>query len=536
MRESFPETPERARPAGWPGILAALSLFSLLWFLSLGKSLTGDEALTVALAGVPFRTMISQVGLESHVPGYYALMWAWVRIFGQDLSLLRVLSLVPALAAIALAGRRLSPRMMLLLCTSPFLLHLSVELRMYGLLALCGTAFLVLSGIVEQSRARVPFILLTALCAVSVWIHHFAWPGVAASAILLLRKRRYADCAVLLAVTAVLYTPWLPMIAGQIDRFAPGSEGSGFDLTGMSGPLQMLAGVPFSAAGTLLRFSAGTSAFRFDLFSLGSIRFWALPGAMLSLVFLASIIMRFRRTGSVPAVMLLLMLPVCLLRPSARHFALFFPAFLLLVSNGLEGPERWRRVATAASVALALLLCIQFAGRTTLPQRCTYDRDLREAATVAGAAAEAEGMPVAVFLDSYSSLAFLLHLRDEGYASVETWSPHGEMFADGWFIHPDPASGMAYLLHDTDSLVSDLEERLGDTFVLLANDPRAVGGRPYGGLNRLLGRGSDTVSDEDLMDVLQSHGTLSGLDLPGSEGPFSAFVFESSRVPDAAIP
>ncbi len=536
MKEPIPETPERARPAGWPGILAAVSLFSLLWFLSLGKSLTGDESLTVSLAGAPFRAMIDQVGLDCHVPGYYTLMWAWLRVFGNDLSMLRVLPLLTVLAAVVLAGRRLSARMMLLLCTSPFLLHLSIELRMYGLLALCGTAFLVVLRDVESSRSRTPFILLTALCAVSVWIHHFAWPGVAVSVILLLRKRRYADCAVLLAVTAVLYTPWLPMMAGQIGRFAPGSDVAASDLIGRSGPLQMLAGVPFSAAGTLLRFSAGTSPFSFEQFSLRALDAWVLPGAALFMLFLASIASRLRRVEAVPAVILLLMIPVCLLRPSARHFALFFPAFLLLVSNGLEGREKWRRIATAASASLALVLCIPFLTRTTLPQRCTYDRDLREAALVAGAAAEARDIPIAVYLDSYTSLAFLLHLRDEGYGSVETWNPHEEMFAEGWFIYRDPACGMAYLLHDSDSLVSALEERLGGTFVLLANDPRVLGGRPYGELNRLLGRGSDTMSDEDLMDVLQSHGTYSGLDLPGSEGPFSAFVFETSRAPDAAVP
>lgn len=536
MRESLRETPLLTRPAGWPGILAALSLFSLLWFLSLGKSLTGDEALTVALAGVPFRTMIAQVGLESHVPGFYALVWAWLRVFGNDLSILRVLPLLTALATIVLAGRRLSARMMLLLCTSPFLLHLSVELRMYGLLALCGTTLLIVLREVAASRARRPFILLAALCALSVWVHHFAWPGVAASAILLLRRRRFADCAVLLAVTALLYTPWLPMIAGQIGRFAPGSEGTASGLMDTSGPLQMLAGVPFSAAGTLLRFSAGTSVFSFDLFSLRSLGFWAFPGALLTLLFIVSAASRLRRIEAVPAVILLLMLPVCLLRPSARHFALFFPAFLLLISNGLEGSGKLRRAATGTSVALALALCVQFAGRTTLPQRCTYDRDLREAAMVAGAAAEGEDIPIAVYLDSYSTLAFLLHLRDEGYGSVETWNPHAEMFAGGWYIYPDPGEGMAFLLHDSDSLFESIASEAGGPFVLVANDPRVVGGRPFGGADRLLGRGSDTVSDEDLMQALESVGRTVPLPLASSEGPFSAFRVEPFRPGSALAP
>lgn len=522
--------------AGWPLVLACATLLSVLWLLSIDRSLTGDEALTIALARAPFGAMIEQVGQDSHVPGYYTLMWLWVRLFGHRLATLRLISLLPALASVILAGRRFSWRLMLLMCSSPYLLHLSVELRMYGLLALCGLLLVLLLREVEASRTRGPLLLLTALCALSVWIHHFAWPGVAASAIILLRRRRFRDCAILLSATLVLYLPWVPMIARQLGRFAPGSDAASSDLVGMAGPLQMLLGIPFSIAGTLLRFSAGTSAFSFDLFSIRELGPWAVPGAVSAVILLAGAAWGLKRAGAPVKALLILMITVALLRPSARHFSLFYPAFALSASIGLPLQGRLRAPVAGCILALSLALCLKFASGTTLPQRCSHDRDFAEAALVAGGEAEARGVPIVAYLDNYSTLALLLHLEDLGYGGVEVLHPHAGIFLQDRFIYLTPGEGTAFLMHDTDSLVGSLASETGGAFVLLANDPGVVGGRPFGDRNRILGRGSDTMSDEDLVEVLEAAGTLSGLPLPSSEGPFSAFLFESSGTSDVPDP
>ena len=86
-----------------------------------------------------------------------------------------------------------------------------------------------------------------------------------------------------------------------------------------------------------------------------------------------------------PVLILLLwvLVPLSFLRPSARHFALAFPAFMLLATRGIQGlSELYRRVAAAICAGLMLLFCIFFSILTVIPQRCTFQRDFREAAMV----------------------------------------------------------------------------------------------------------------------------------------------------------
>jgi len=522
-------------PAGRGLVLAAVVILSLLWFLSWDRSLIGDEALTIAIARGTMGSLIEQVCIDIHMPGYYVLLWLWIRAFGPVLVSIRIFALLPAIALVVLSGRRISRGLMLLLCCSPFLLHLSIELRMYGLLALAGGVILHLLRRVDESRSRGRFALLVVACCLSVWIHFFAWPGVAASAALLLYRRRFRDCAILTGCALLSIFPWISQIPAQMDGFIHGMDYATLELTQRAGFMETLAGFPLSIAGTLLRFSSGTCGYSFGLFSVRSLEPWAALGFVLFAVFIAAAVAGVRRAGAPAVFILLCTLPLGLLRPSARHFAIAFPAFLLLVASGLGRPGRPWKVASVFSVVLSIILCLRFSALSILPQRCIYDRDAQEAAEVAGGAASDLDLPMAVYLDNYTTLALLYHLGDIGYGGLTVWHPHTAMFSRGIMIYNNPAEATAYLLHDTDSLFADIEGRLGGRFVLVANDPTVVGGPPYGSENRLLGRGSDMMSDEDLMEVLLSRGTLTKLDLPGSEGPFSAFVFESREAADGLV-
>lgn len=500
---------------------AATVLLGVLWAVSLRKSLTGDEAYAAALAGSRLHSLLSAVALDCHVPGYFLALWVWVGLFGSSLLVIRLSSLLCGAASLGFASRRGAAAAMLMAC-NPFMLHISTEIRMYGLLALAGVLFALLLTRLEKGCDPRAMILLRLLSMASVWIHYFAWPLVLASILVLLRLGRRRDAAILLGLSAASILPWLPSAAGQLDRFGPGAESVSSGLTERADLLHSILGIPFSLAGTLLRFSAGTAPFRFEQFSISGMGPWALAGVIVMLLYCAAVFAGLGRSGfALPAILVSTLLPLSLLRPSARHMAGAFPAFVMLAAAGVSRlPARLRWILPAASLAM----CIPFAARTTLPQRCRFDRDLMEAAEVAAAASDSTGAPVVLFLDNFTSLALLYHLEDEGHGSVPVWSPHARHFTYERYFYVSVTQAVAYLTGDTDSLFSALEDSLGGGFVLVANDPREVRGPRHGPGGAIVGTGSDTMADADLIEALEDGMRLEELPLRHSEGPFSVFL------------
>lgn len=493
---------------------------AVLSALSFQKSLTGDEALTVALARGGFTRMIDTVARESHVPGYHVLLWLWIRAFGADLPVLRLFAFIPV-GILVLAGCRSFPRYgCLVLATSPFLLHLAVELRMYGLLALVGMCILLSLRVLAGSFTNRGFAGLAASCVAGVWTLHFAWLAVASALVFLLRLRRPLHALLLAVIVLASFSPWAPNMVRQYHRFSPEGESGDFQVFGLAGPTERVMGAPFSMAGTLLRFAAGNGAFRFSLFSLGELSPWVITGFILLGLSVLSAFFGRRYAGPEGWLLFLFILvPVSFLRPSARHFSLAYPVFAAMVAAGISGEGTFRRVLRVSVPVLSLAMCVPFIARSTLPQRCTFDRDFREAARIAGEAALSGNGRFVAYLDTYSLLCVRYHLDEQGFSGVELIHPHMEQYESGWLIYFEPEDIVAYLLSDTDSLVGTW----GDEFILLANDPRLSRGPLFGTGNKLIGRGSDMIADLDLIDCLEKRFTLERLELPGSRGPLSLF-------------
>jgi len=512
--------PMTDKPAGFAVCLAAVALMAVLSALSFQKSLTGDEALTVALARGGFVQMVNTVARESHVPGYHVLLWLWIRAFGASLPVLRLFAFIPV-GILVLAGCRNFPRYgYLVLATSPFLLHLAVELRMYGLMALAGMGILLILMRIARKFTTGGFVALAAFCVAGVWTLHFAWLAVAAALVVLFRLKRRLHALILAVTVLAAFSPWAPNMVRQFHRFSPGGESGEFQMFELASPAQRVLGAPFSMAGTLLRFAAGNGAFRFSLFSLGSLSPWVIAGFLLLGLTLWSALLGRRYPGFGGWLLLLFVLvPVSFLRPSARHFSLAYPVFAAMVAAGISGEGALRRVLRVSVPVLSLVMCVPFVTRSTLPQRCTFDRDFREAARIAGEAALSGNGSLVAYLDTHSLLCVRYHLDEQGLSEVELIHPHMERHASGWLIYFEPEDLVAYLLHNTDSLVCTW----GTDFVLLANDPRLARGPLFGTGNTLIGRGSDMIADVDLMDCLERHFTFERISLPGSRGPLSLF-------------
>ncbi len=515
----------RDRPG--PAVLLLLPLaFAGLWALSWNRSLTGDEAYSIAVSMSPPAAVYSNAAVDVHLPAHFLYLGAWGRLLGTGLLTLRTSSLLPALVLCAMAALTMRRSAALLLCVSPFLLHLGVELRMYGLMALLGGVELVLLERVLERRSPRDAILLVACLCVAVWVHYFAWLGVVAAASLLFLRRRPGLAALAVAIPLLLFLPWLPEVGGQAERLAGAKDEVTSMLISQRAPIMALVEAPLSIAGTLFRFASGTASADFDRFSPASMGVWPVLGFAQLALLGAAAVRGARRAG--PAALFILLwtlVPLSFIRPSARHFAMALPAFMSIAAAGLESAGRLRKPATALAVGMSLALCVPFATRHTLPQRCTFDRDLQEAASVAAAENGGEDLPIVCYLDSYTTLAFLYHFDQTGTdPSAIVWHPYREAFAARRFIFDSPVAAIGYMMHDTDSLVAVWDSAAGGPYLLLANDPRDTRGPVLTGADSVIGSGSDVMADRNLITSLEVRSLLREIPLENSGGPFSIFV------------
>lgn len=130
-------------------LIAILLLAAALRFYQLdGQSFWNDEGNSVRLAQRSLALVTAGAAGDIHPPGYYYLLWAWMRLFGDSEFAARSLSAVLGLLLVAVTyalGRRLDrPALGLaaafLAAISPFQVYYSQEARMYILVALVGAS------------------------------------------------------------------------------------------------------------------------------------------------------------------------------------------------------------------------------------------------------------------------------------------------------------------------------------------------------------------------------------------------------------
>ncbi len=151
-----PQAPSRHK-SGSPGLSLAFGLIlvavlcgaALLRFYRLdAQSFWNDEGNSARIAERSLNLIVEGAAGDIHPPGYYLLLHAWRRLFGQSEFALRLLSVVASLALVVLTcllGCRLFGRPVGLIAASlsafsPFAVYYSQEARMYALLGALSAA------------------------------------------------------------------------------------------------------------------------------------------------------------------------------------------------------------------------------------------------------------------------------------------------------------------------------------------------------------------------------------------------------------
>lgn len=217
-----------------------------------GQSLWYDEGNSVALAGRDVFTIIQSAARDIHPPLYYIVLHAWVSVLGNSEVAVRLLSALLGVALVYvtyLMGRRLFglPAALVaafLAALSPFQVYYSQEARMYIGATLLGalSVLLLLELLDERPRSQrrrgavwLGYVLVT---VAGLYFHYFAATVVlaqdAALAILLARRlrggagqrlaRRLLPIAAGQGLVALLYWPWLPVMAMQFSNWPAISE------------------------------------------------------------------------------------------------------------------------------------------------------------------------------------------------------------------------------------------------------------------------------------------------------------------------
>ena len=229
-------------------LIAILLLAAALRFYRLdAQSLWNDEGNSISLARRSLALVTAGAAGDIHPPGYYYLLWAWIRLFGHSefaaRSLSALLGLLLVVVTFALGRRMEGPALGLaaafLASISPFQIYYSQEARMYILVTLIGAAATyVFIRLIQPSNlqtfklSNILYILLTAAGLYT----HYSYPLViAAHSIvyafwLMSTWRRGNIGARLLRWAAVqigallLFAPWLPTAWPKLTGYGAISE------------------------------------------------------------------------------------------------------------------------------------------------------------------------------------------------------------------------------------------------------------------------------------------------------------------------
>jgi mannosyltransferase len=216
-----------ALPLALAGLIAGAAA---LRFAGLGiQSYHHDEVIT-AMRVIPgsFDRMLHEVRVsESNPPLYYALAWAWAKLFGRGEFELRSLSALFGVAVVPVAyliGRELASRRAGLLlaafvAVNPMLIWYSQEARSYSLLVFfCALSLYFFLRALDEARGR-DLALWAVVSSLALCSHYFAVFPVAIEAVWLVVALRSFWRSVLpaLALLAATGAALLSLILAQIN-------------------------------------------------------------------------------------------------------------------------------------------------------------------------------------------------------------------------------------------------------------------------------------------------------------------------------
>jgi uncharacterized membrane protein len=216
--------------------LLAIALFVRLLGIA-SRPVWYDEAFSILFSEKGLRAMLygtlAPTGIGSadiHPLGYYTLLWVWMKLFGESLVAVRLLSILTGLISIYLIykigweflGDRSTARLgALFAALAPFQIHYSQEIRMYSLM----TMFLLLATYSYQRGSKTRkwswWLIFSISAAFAQYTHHLAAFYLTALALLPILHRDWRTLTRVMIAgmgSLILYAPWAIKLPAQFTK------------------------------------------------------------------------------------------------------------------------------------------------------------------------------------------------------------------------------------------------------------------------------------------------------------------------------
>ena len=220
-----------------PSVLGALVRQPLLWGIlllacavrfygSTTSAIWCDEGSSLMLSNYSLAGIWEHAARDVHPPLYFMLLHGWIMLFGDSVTSIRALSVLPVIATVLLGMwlvRLVAPQKVallggLLLALLPTAVRYSQEVRMYSLMGFwLIAATIALMYWVQNPHKKRYLVIYTALMAAGFYTHYFTAFCVLAHWLYLSLSARHSGYLIKrpawwLANTAIvlLFLPWLP--------------------------------------------------------------------------------------------------------------------------------------------------------------------------------------------------------------------------------------------------------------------------------------------------------------------------------------
>lgn len=214
-------------------VLVALAAVARLLLIG-DESYWFDEIWALRQVRADFGDVLSSLAAEDvHPPLYPILLWGWTRLVGEGEAAVRLLSAIPGTMAVGfmygVARRLYNDQTAVLaagfLALNGFAVYFSQEARAYSwMLMLALMAWWLLLRWVERPDSRGRMMAYVAGCAALAYIHVFALFTLIAQGLWVLwtQPRLRVRMIVAGALVLGLFSPWIPVMLGQVGRVQTG--------------------------------------------------------------------------------------------------------------------------------------------------------------------------------------------------------------------------------------------------------------------------------------------------------------------------
>ncbi len=208
-------------------IIFILILALVLRIISLNQSLWLDEAINVLAAkNNSLWGMITQyAAVDFHPPGYFIILWGWIRLFGFSEIAVRLPSVVFGVLTVFLTyliGNKLSKRLGLLaafiLAINPLHVYYSQEARMYSLAAflVCLNFLLFIRLFKEEKVNYFTLILSNLLVLTSDYLAYLIFPAQLFFLLINKNKKILKKWIISFITSLTFWIIWVPVFINQL--------------------------------------------------------------------------------------------------------------------------------------------------------------------------------------------------------------------------------------------------------------------------------------------------------------------------------